>query len=87
MAVGRAAEAAGGVLRGAPSDSAVTGLLLLPPWHSSSPLFTPSGLGGLLTWDSATSQRTSCLGCVMLAGLCHWDEMDFVGYLGISHPT
>ena len=79
MAGGRAAEAAIGALQGAPGDSAVTGLLL--------PLFTPSGLGGLLTWDSATSQRISCLGCVMLAGLCHWDEMDFVGYLGISHPT
>lgn len=89
MAVGWAAEEARGVLQGAPSDSEVTGLLptlaclalLLPPLH---PFW--SGRAADLGLE-AISQRISCLGCVMLAGLCHWDEMDFVGYLGISHPT
>ena len=84
MAVGWAAEEARGVLQGAPSKGEVTGhltlaslaLLLLLPLH---PFW--SGRAGDLGLE-VTSQRISCLSWVMLAGLCHWDEMDFVGYLG-----
>lgn len=84
MAVGWAVEEARGVLQGAPSKGEVTGhlalaslaLLLLPPLH---PFW--SGRAGNLGLE-ATSQRISCLGWLMLAGLVSLGRDGLVGSLG-----